>query len=599
MDNHFDNAFYGAQPQRPFTEKPDVPKPDAQEEQNLYGAVPKQPEVPQEENPYTAAQTQPHMPEQSPYGATQTQPEMNQPQGAYGYPNGVEPMSAYNFQPQSPFMTKENVATYPQQDYGYNPIQHTATYSYGDAQQPVPPQYQGYYPPVQQVGNPQMPYAPQSYPIMVPTGNAPYEEKKPEKSGDKSKANKALVAVIIILGIMLVASIGAFLWYTIYNSEQNKDSQGFNSHGYSDGGSDFTMPDGDIVNPSPNIPETTEPAVHEESDFSDKIDKNHQGLELKDKPKDAASNKGYNAEYAFKTVSDSVVSIRCFTEEISDSASASSEGSGIIISADGMVVTNAHVIGNSKTAYAIQVVTSDGTKYTAGVVGFDARTDLAVLKLVDAKGLKAATFGDSSKLQLGEDMIIIGNPGGITYQNSMTKGIVSALDRSASNKSIVKYIQTDAAINPGNSGGPAVNVYGQVVGIASAKISSEMYEGMGFCIPSQTAKEIVDSLIKNGYVEGRVKIGISGFAVTSSEAAQYGIPLGIEVDSVDPDGPCGSVGLQSKDIITEFDGISIKSFSDIYEALEGHKPGDKVKLKYYRYYDQKDYEVEITLQEDK
>ena len=575
MDNHFDNEFYGVQPQRPFTERQDVPKPDTQEEKNPYSVAQEQPEVQEERTPYGAVQR------------------------TYAYPNVGEAVNPYDFRPQKPFMTKESSDTYPQQEHGYNPIQHTATYSYGSAQPPVPPQYQGYYPPTRQAGNPQMPYEPQPHAITVSAVNAANKEQKLERSSDKTKVNKALVVVIIVLGIMLVSSIGAFLWYTIYNSEQNKPSQGFGGYGYNDGGNGFTIPDDGIIQPSPQVPETTEPAAHEESDFSDKIDKNYKGLILKDKPNDAKSNTGYNAEYAFKTVSDSVVSIRCFTEDISDTANASSEGSGIIISADGMVITNAHVIGNSKTAYAIQVVTSDGTKYKAGVVGFDARTDLAVLKLVDAKDLKAATFGDSSKLQLGEDMIVIGNPGGIAYQNSMTRGIVSALDRSASNKSIVKYIQTDAAINPGNSGGPAVNIYGQVVGIASAKISSEMYEGMGFCIPSQTTKEIVDSLIKNGYVVGRVKIGIAGFAITNSEAAQRGIPLGIEVDSVDPDGPCGGVDLQSEDIITEFDGISIKTFSDIYEALEGHKPGDKVKLKYYRYYDQKDYEVEITLQEDK
>ena len=178
------------------------------------------------------------------------------------------------------------------------------------------------------------------------------------------------------------------------------------------------------------------------------------------------------------------------------------------------------MVGNSKTAYAIKVVTYDGKEYTAGVVGFDSRTDFAVLKLVDAKDLKAATFGDSDKITQGEDIIIIGNPGGIEYKNSMTKGIVSALNRDASNKNIVKYIQTDAAINPGNSGGPAVNNYGQVIGIASAKIADEKYESMGFCIPSAQVKKIVDSLIKNGYVEGRVKIGISGKAVTD-EPAQY------------------------------------------------------------------------------
>ena len=145
----------------------------------------------------------------------------------------------------------------------------------------------------------------------------------------------------------------------------------------------------------------------------------------------------------------------------------------------------------------------------------------------DAENLKPATFGDSGDLTLGEDIIIVGNPGGISYQNSMTKGVVSALDRDASNKSIVKFIQTDAAINPGNSGGPAVNMYGQVIGVASSKIAGVVYEGMGFCIPTATVKEIVDSLVKNGYVEGRVKIGIVGTAVDLETATYNNVPQGM------------------------------------------------------------------------
>ena len=178
-------------------------------------------------------------------------------------------------------------------------------------------------------------------------------------------------------------------------------------------------------------------------------------------------------------------------------------------------------------------------------------------------------------------------------------GIVSAINRDASSKNIVKYIQTDAAINPGNSGGPAVNVYGQVIGIASAKIADEKYEGMGFCIPSAQTKEIVDNLIKNGFVDGRVKIGISGNAVTASQAEVYDLPRGIVVYTIQEDGPCVGTELKPEDIITEFDGKKIATFSDIYEALEEHKAGDKVKLKFYRYKEVKEYEIEITLQADK
>ena len=289
----------------------------------------------------------------------------------------------------------------------------------------------------------------------------------------------------------------------------------------------------------------------------------------------------------------------CFDKNTDNNSDAVSQGSGIVISEDGFIVTNSHVVGNSKTAYLIKVVTADSKEYKAGVVGFDGRTDLAVLKLVDAKGLKPAVFGDSDKIELGEDLIVIGNPGGIEYQNSMTKGIVSAINRDASSKNIVKYIQTDAAINPGNSGGPAVNNCGQVIGVASAKIADEKYEGMGFCIPSAQVKQIVDSLIRNGYVDGRVKIGVSGNAVSESDAQMYNLPKGIIVYGITEGGPCDKTDLRENDIITEFDGKTITSFADIYEALEGHKEGDKVKLKFYREDNGKEYEIEITLQADK
>ena len=191
-----------------------------------------------------------------------------------------------------------------------------------------------------------------------------------------------------------------------------------------------------------------------------------------------------------------------------------------------------------------------------------------------------------------------GNPGGLDYQNTTTKGVISALDRKLSTSSLTKYIQTDAAINPGNSGGPLVNYYGQVVGITTSKIVSETYEGMGFAIPSQTVKSIVDTLVKNGYVEGRVKIGISGIAVTSDQASNYNIPQGIYVQSIVSGGPCDGTSLEEGDIITEVDGETITSFADVYAILETHKPGDKIKVKYYSS-SSGDGEVEITLQEDK
>lgn len=555
MDNQFDNGFYGDQPQRPFTEKnePEVPV------QPVTGFQPEKPLM-QKEQPAWQQPAQPVYPQQ--------------PQQPVYPPQKPQP----NYSPDS-----------------YDPVQHTAVYQNGafvqQPQQPQqPPQGYGYQPP-QPPQPPQQPspdFNPyQRQPREIPTG---YQPPQPPKQ----KSNKGLIAVIIVLSVLLVGSLAGIFGFLLLNGQNQQQSRKQeNSNGFSI--PEFTLPNGEGLIP---VPSTTAPVEeHKESDYSDKVQKDYAGLTLNKKPSDAETNKSYNSEYAFNSVSESVVGVMCYADK--EKSTTKSQGSGIIISADGYVVTNAHVVGNSKTAYAIKVVTSDGKEYNAGVVGVDSRTDIAVLKMDDAKDLKAATFGDSGETIVGEDIIIVGNPGGINYQNSMTKGIVSALDRDASNKSIVKYIQTDAAINPGNSGGPAVNMYGQVIGIASSKIASVTYEGMAFCIPSQTAKTIVDDLMKNGFVQGRVKIGISGVAVQEDDFSQYGLPKGIEVQSVDKDGPCGSTGLTAGDVVTELDGKKTTTFAEIYAVLEQHKDGDKVKIKYYQASTGKEVEEEITLAADK
>lgn len=538
-DNSFENDFYGYEPQKPMTEK------------------------------------------------------------SYSMDQVSEALDTEGFQPQKPLLHPDPYEP-PSDEQGFNPIRHTAVYAdnrfVGDTEPQQTGQGQTYYP-----AQPDSRYYGNdaAQPLYDSPSAAPAP---PEK---KRGMNTALMVVIIVLGAMLAASLCGIVAYSVYKSSSStssdsdkKDSPiteipGFTIPGYGNGDND------DNGGGGLKIPSTTVAPEHKESDFSDKAIKDYAGLQIADKPEDVNTNPEYNAEYAFKAAADSVVSVLCFDEETDKNSDATSQGSGIVISEDGFIITNAHVVGNSKTAYLIKVVTADGKEYKAGVVGFDARTDLAVLKLVDAKGLKPAVFGDSDKIELGEDLIVIGNPGGIEYQNSMTKGIVSAINRDASSKNIVKYIQTDAAINPGNSGGPAVNSCGQVIGVASAKIADEKYEGMGFCIPSAQVKQIVDSLIRNGYVDGRVKIGVSGNAVGESEAQMYNLPKGIIIYGITEGGPCDNTDLRENDIITEFDGKQITSFADIYEALEGHKEGDKVKLKFYRQDNGKEYEIEITLQADK
>ena len=590
MDNNFDNSFSN-EPRRPFTEKPEQP----QAQNPAFGFNPEKPLMQQPEPQPGQSFTQPP---QSPvypgaFGSEPKPPFTAQGSNDYSHPSYY---SSYNANRDQGY---ENAF----RQYNGQPVQPPVQ---PPMQPPVQPQFQhpaqpAYVTPLQAQAPPR--------PAQQSAPENPYEYRRPEPAPEqqgyylqpaekKPKGNKALIAIIIVLAVLLAASFTGILIYAISNGGSGNNTVDPRGNGNSNS---FAVPDFTMPQDQP----ATEAPVFDQSDYSDKVQKDYKGLELEQKPADAATNKSYGAEYSFQKTSPAVVGIKCFSDN--DKTLKSSEGSGMIISEDGYAITNAHVILNSKTASLISVYTADGKEFNAGVVGFDPRTDIALLKLDDAKGLPFVRFGDTDKLEQGKDILIVGNPGGMEFQNSMTKGIVSALERDASKKSLAKYIQTDAAINPGNSGGPAVNMYGQVIGMATSKIVNESYEGMGFCIPSATIKTITDSLMKNGYVENRVKIGITGTALTSAEAAQIGVPGGIEVYEVDPEGPCGKSGIQEGDILYEADGQTITSFADIYNVLEKHKDGDKIKIKYYHYeqgsngfsgeYTQK--EAEIVLAADK
>ena len=588
-NNNFENGFYGSAPQKPFTDK--------------SSDVPVNPQAFSGEGESVNQSEQTAVDEQNVQNANTSNEQMqnvnysNEPFGAENQTAPVQNTPEVHNAPQGAYRQNPDYA-YPQHNDYSNP-QYSARVNYPQNGMPVQNNYGG-----QNVNyggcNPQYQYNPnpqnynpnyQNNRNMPPQYNAyaPYPPMPPRPP--KKKANAGLIALIVVLCVLLVGSMAGFFVYFVTGNSKKQDDNSSNSYS-------FTMPNYGYNIPSTE-PTTAPVSEHKESDYSDKADANYKGVVLESKPKDADTNKSYTAESAFNKVSDSVVGIVGYTDEITTVENSATQGSGIILTSDGYVVTNAHVIGNSKTAYLLQVVTSDGKSYNAGVVGYDSRTDIAVLKMDDAKDLKAATFGNSENIELGEDIIVVGNPGGLDYQNSITKGIVSAVDRKMSSTSLVKYIQTDAAINPGNSGGPIVNLYGQVVGIATAKIVSEKYEGMGFAIPSATAKDIIDTLMKKGYVEGRVKIGITGSNVSSDFASAYGVPKGIMVDEISKDGPCYGTELKTDDIITGVDDKEIQSFSDIYEILETHKPGDKIVIKYYRMSDQSTGEVEVTLAEDK
>lgn len=266
---------------------------------------------------------------------------------------------------------------------------------------------------------------------------------------------------------------------------------------------------------------------------------------------------------------------------------ASSQGSGIIFDESGYIVTNAHVITEETTQKLfeqVEVILSTGDTYIAEIIGADSETDLAVLK-IEAVGLKAAVFGDSDQVLVGDPVFVIGNPSGLQFAGSMSGGFISAVDRELQVENMTKsakYIQTDAAINPGNSGGALVDAYGQVIGITSAKLVSTDLEGMGFAIPINDAKPIIDSLIANGYVSGRVKLGITYQPMSEAISELNGLPRGIRVISVEEGYDVAEKGLQSGDIITHMDGQEVYDSDTVSKALEGKKPGDTMELTVYR-----------------
>lgn len=292
---------------------------------------------------------------------------------------------------------------------------------------------------------------------------------------------------------------------------------------------------------------------------------------------------------------DSVVEIT--TESVSSGNSifgqyvSQGAGSGVIISKDGYIVTNNHVVSG---ATSLKVTTTDGTEYDASVVGKDSQTDLAVIK-VDANNLQAATFGDSDILQVGDPAIAIGNPLG-ELGGTVTTGIISATDRQITiDDETMTLLQTDAAINPGNSGGGLFNADGNLIGIVNAKESSTGIEGLGFAIPITPAQDIITELMENGSVTSRPALNVSLYDYTSKNQGQYSkYEDGCYIVQIVKNGAADKAGLKQNDRILSFDGEQIQSTSDVKNVLKKHKIGDTVKMVVER--DSKKITVEITLQ---
>ena len=288
----------------------------------------------------------------------------------------------------------------------------------------------------------------------------------------------------------------------------------------------------------------------------------------------------------------SVVSISCTFP------GGSSTGTGVILSADGYIVTNCHVV---EDALSITIDLTDGRSTAATVIGSDAVSDLAVLH-IDAADLTPAVFGDSGALQVGDSVAAIGDPLGRSLRGTFTDGIVSAINRDVTvGGRTMTLIQTNVALNTGNSGGPLLNCYGQVIGINTMKIGNFVdnagVEGIGFAIPSSTVKLIVDQLIEQGYVSGRPTLGIQGESVSLFYQRYYLMPAGIFITHLDPSSDAARKGIQTDDILMNINGHPISTLEDMNHVLYGCEVGDTVEVVIYRA--GKQYLVSLTLAESK
>lgn len=340
-------------------------------------------------------------------------------------------------------------------------------------------------------------------------------------------------------------------------------------------------------------PETEIPAIPEEASVVQ--DAQQSTLQLQQTPQSRDNvpvEGGLSLQEIYAQNINSVVSISC------TGYGGGSTGTGVILTQDGYIVTNAHVVDN---AGSISVQLTDDRTLSAVLIGSDEISDLAVLQ-VDAKDLVPAQFGDSAQLRVGDTVAAIGDPLGVKFRGTYTDGIVSAINRDVDmDGRTMTLIQTNAALNSGNSGGPLINCYGQVIGINTMKIGaftdSAGVEGIGFAIPSATVKDIVDQLITQGYVSGRPTLGIEGEALSSFYQHYYRMPAGLYITHVDPGSDAHQKGIQDGDMLLNVDNHRITTMDELKSVLFDREVGETVEVIIYRSGER--YRVQLTLGENK
>ena len=400
------------------------------------------------------------------------------------------------------------------------------------------------------------------------------------------KSHGGIIAVGLVLAIFLmgVVSILAMMGISMFQTGQEPEPA-VNSH------LNIQNP-----NPSENLdPSITQPTVTDPLDRKEPTGDTSRysdiGMETSPTGVDNIPQEGgLSLQEIYVRCIDSVVSISCTLPV------GSSTGTGVILSTDGYIVTNAHVV---EDAAAIQVILNDERVLDAVLIGTDKISDLAVLK-VDEYDLTPAVLGDSNVLRVGDAVVAIGDPLGISLRGTMTNGIISGINRDITmDGRTMTLIQTTAALNEGNSGGPLINCYGQVVGINTMKIGDYMsaagVEGLGFAIPSTTVREIVTQLIDQGYVSGRPDLGLEGQGVSMLHQLYGRLPQGFYITDVDPRSSAAEIGIQAGDVLLSLDGIRVTGLESYEAQLYTYAVGDSVTAIIYR--DGRQYEVTLTVGE--
>ena len=455
---------------------------------------------------------------------------------------------------QNPYYGRTYTSTYNPNQQNYS----TPVYgSYNPQQNQAPNQTPNYnnnqannnYNTQQQTQTPNSSYNPN----YKPSYTSPYKPYTPNYKSDtpteatpiKPKKNTALKVLALILVVCLIIGIGSAAGYFIFS---------------------YVPDNNDITNTVSSFEETTSTAP---------------GLEITDTPAGTGTDTTVDGLFTPKQIyskcSPSVVAITATSSSIDPFTNTGSTGygSGIIMSEDGYIITNAHVLGSSKNTFTVEL--STGQSYPATFIAADAKYDIGIIK-ISASSLVPATFGDSSKLTVGDPVYAIGNPGGPELQSSFSQGIVSGLNRTViiENYNDMKYIQTDAAINPGNSGGALINEYGQVIGINTAKVSDAGFEGLGFAIPIKDAQPIIDELKASGKISNRARLGVTLYEIDESIADRYNMPKGLMVYDILPESDFLAKGVQKSDIITKINGTNVYTMDELTVHIKDKKPGDEI-----------------------